>query len=157
MLGNPCPCGSTLTLQDCCNRFHQGALPSTAGQLMRSRYSAYVLGLIDYLIETTLPAQQALLDRDAISQWSLTSQWLGLAVEQETDAAGQPSRAQVCFSVRWQDNSGEHSHRELSNFVQSQGRWYFLDPTALPKSGRNDPCPCGSGQKFKKCCSSYLS
>ncbi|MCB1903860.1 MAG: SEC-C domain-containing protein, partial [Gammaproteobacteria bacterium] len=23
---------------------------------------------------------------------------------------------------------------------------------AGPKVGRNDPCPCGSGKKFKKCC-----
>ena len=22
----------------------------------------------------------------------------------------------------------------------------------LPKVGRNDPCPCGSGKKFKQCC-----
>jgi tetratricopeptide (TPR) repeat protein len=22
----------------------------------------------------------------------------------------------------------------------------------MPKTGRNDPCPCGSGQKYKRCC-----
>ena len=25
-------------------------------------------------------------------------------------------------------------------------------PTATPKIGRNDPCPCGSGKKWKRCC-----
>ena len=42
-------------------------------------------------------------------------------------------------------------------FVLQAGRWYFIDPTVPLKAGRNDPCPCGSGQKFKKCCAGYLS
>ena len=47
---------------------------------MRSRYSAYVLGLIDYLVATTLPAQQAQLDRRSMEEWSRQSRWLGLQV-----------------------------------------------------------------------------
>jgi len=30
-------------------------------------------------------------------------------------------------------------------------------PHSGPKVGRNDPCPCGSGKKFKKCCASASS
>ncbi len=123
---------------------------------MRSRYSAYVLGLVDYLVETTLPAQRADLDVDAIRAWSLSSTWLGLEVEGHELLGGQPEHAFVTFTARWHDQSGEHSHREKSAFVQTDGRWYFLDPTVVVKAGRNDPCPCGSGQKFKKCCSSYF-
>jgi SEC-C motif-containing protein len=41
--------------------------------------------------------------------------------------------------------------------VQNTGRWYFIDPTVQLKSGRNDACPCASGQKFKKCCAGYFS
>jgi uncharacterized protein YecA (UPF0149 family) len=26
------------------------------------------------------------------------------------------------------------------------------EPSASPEIGRNDPCPCGSGKKLKKCC-----
>lgn len=124
---------------------------------MRSRYSAYVLGLIDYLIATTLPAQQAQLDRESIAAWSAQSTWLGLEVEHSEVFGGQPPHAQVTFTARWHDQDGEHSHREHSSFVQNAGRWYFLDPTAPLKLGRNDPCPCTSGQKFKKCCSNYLA
>ncbi len=123
---------------------------------MRSRYSAYVLGLVDYLVETTLPAQRADLNVDAIRAWSLSSTWLGLEVEGHELLGGQPEHAFVTFTARWHDQSGEHSHREKSAFVQTDGRWYFLDPTVVVKAGRNDPCPCGSGQKFKKCCSSYF-
>lgn len=123
---------------------------------MRSRYSAYVLGLVDYLVETTLPAQRSGLDIEAIRAWSLGSTWLGLEVEGHDLLGGQPEHAFVTFTARWHDQGGEHSHRERSAFVQADGRWYFLDPTVPVKAGRNDPCPCGSGEKFKKCCSSYF-
>ncbi|HYQ39621.1 MAG TPA: YchJ family protein [Pseudomonas sp.] len=151
-----CPCGSTLPLAECCGRYHAGVLPETAEALMRSRYSAYVLGLIDYLVATTLPAQQAGLEREAMAAWSAQSRWLGLSVEEHRPLGGTPERAQVSFTARWQDAGGEHAHRECSDFVRLGGRWYFIDPTVQLKVGRNDPCPCGSGQKFKKCCADLL-
>lgn len=151
-----CPCGSTLALADCCGRLHAGALPDSAEMLMRSRYSAYVRGLIDYLVATTLPAQQAALDRAAMAEWSAQSQWLGLQVEEHRPLGGTPPRAQVTFTARWRDAGGEQAHRERSDFVCLDGRWYFIDPTVRLTQGRNDPCPCGSGAKFKKCCAPLL-
>jgi SEC-C motif-containing protein len=124
---------------------------------MRSRYSAYVLGLIDYLLDTTLPVQKSSLDRESISQWSAQSTWLGLEVENAELLGGKPEHAFVTFTARWHDATGEHSHRERSAFVQNQGRWYFIDPTVQLKAGRNDGCPCGSELKFKKCCSAYMA
>ena len=151
-----CPCGSSLSLAECCGRYHAGAAPETAEALMRSRYSAYVLGLIDYLVTTTLPAQQAVLEREAMVQWSAQSQWLGLSVEAHQPLGGDPEHARVTFVARWRDATGEHAHRERSAFVRRDGRWYFIDPTVPLRAGRNDPCPCGSGQKFKKCCADLL-
>lgn len=124
---------------------------------MRSRYSAYVLGRVEYLLDTTLPAQRDGLDREAIAQWSAQSTWLGLDVESAELIGGQPEHALVTFTARWHDAEGEHRHRERSAFVQHEGRWFFIDPTVLLKAGRNDACPCGSRQKFKKCCSAYLN
>lgn len=100
---------------------------------MRSRYSAYVLGLVDYLVQTTLPAQQDGLDRTSIKDWSLQSTWLGLEVESSEVFGGQPEHAFVTFTARWHDSQGEHSHRERSSFVQNDGRWYFIDPTVAVK------------------------
>jgi SEC-C motif-containing protein len=151
-----CPCGSGSSLGHCCGPYHAGTAAPSAELLMRSRYSAYVLGLVDYLVATTLPAQQSALDRAAMAAWSAQSTWLGLEVESSELFGGQPEHAQVCFVARWHDAQGEHSHRERSAFVQVSGRWFFLDPTVPLKAGRNDPCPCGSGQKFKKCCAGYL-
>jgi SEC-C motif-containing protein len=157
MTSSICPCGSANLLDACCGRYHAGLPAPCAEALMRSRYSAYVLGLVDYLLDTTLPAQKAELDRQSISDWSAQSTWLGLDVEHVEVLGGKPEHAFVSFTARWHDGSGEHSHRERSAFVQNQGRWYFIDPTVPLKAGRNDACPCGSEQKFKKCCASYIS
>ena len=85
-----CPCGSGNLLGACCGTYHAGHPAPSAETLMRSRYSAYVLGLIDYLVETTLPVQQAGLDRPSIAQWSAQSTWLGLDVESNEVFGGQP-------------------------------------------------------------------
>ncbi|WP_425914456.1 YchJ family protein [Pseudomonas sp. GWSMS-1] len=151
-----CPCGSGQLLTRCCGRYHAGTPAPSAEALMRSRYSAYALGLIDYLVRSTLPAQQANLDQHAIQAWSQGSTWLGLEVEQAQLIDGEPQHAYVTFTAHWRDESGEHSHRERSAFVRHNGNWYFIDPTVETKLGRNDPCPCASGLKFKKCCASYF-
>ncbi|NKQ09826.1 YchJ family protein [Pseudomonas sp. SST3] len=151
-----CPCGSGDMLGECCGRYHRGLSAPSAERLMRSRYSAYVLGLIDYLKATTLPAQQGSLDLQSMSDWSAGSTWLGLEVEESQLIGGQPEHARVSFTARWHDLAGEHAQHERSAFVQHDGKWYFIDPTVPLKAGRNDPCPCGSEQKFKKCCAAYL-
>ena len=151
-----CPCDSGQSLAACCGRYHAGTPAPSAEQLMRSRYSAYVLGLIDYLVDTTLPAQQSGLDRQAIAAWSTQSTWLGLEVEHTEVLGGAPEHACVTFTASWHDAEGDHSHRERSAFVQHDDRWYFIDPTVPLQASRNDPCPCGSTVKFKKCCATYL-
>ncbi|MHC5347814.1 YchJ family protein [Metapseudomonas furukawaii] len=151
-----CPCGSGNLLDECCGRYHNGQAAPCVEALMRSRYSAYVVGLVDYLVDTTLPAQREGLNLEAIRAWSLSSTWLGLEVESCDVLGGQPEHAFVTFTARWHDKDGEHSHQEKSAFVQADGRWYFLDPTVPVRAGRNDPCPCGSGLKFKKCCAGFF-
>jgi SEC-C motif-containing protein len=155
-LDSNCPCGSGNAFNQCCGHYHAGTPAPSAELLMRSRYSAYVLGRVDYLQATTLPAQQAALDLEGIRRWSLNSTWLGLEVNDTVVLGGKPEHALVTFTARWHDQSGEHAHQERSAFVQSSGKWYFIDPTVPLKAGRNDPCPCGSGAKFKKCCAAYV-
>ena len=87
-----CPCGSGNPLSQCCGHYHSGTPAPCAELLMRSRYSAYVLGLVDYLVATTLPAQQQALDRDAMAAWSAQSTWLGLEVEKREVFGGKPER-----------------------------------------------------------------
>ena len=79
-----CPCGSGDALGECCGRYHAGMAAPSAELLMRSRYSAYVLGLVDYLRATTLPTQQDELDVEGMRRWSLESTWLGLEVNESS-------------------------------------------------------------------------
>lgn len=150
-----CPCTPGALYQNCCGPYHQGAIPNTAEALMRARYSAYALQHIEFIKTTSLPAQQALLDIDAISQWSRNSQWLGLEVLTATLSATQ-RHATVEFIAHWQDAQGRQQHQERSLFIKPAEHWYFYDPSVPLQAERNAPCPCSSGFKFKKCCAAYL-
>ena len=117
-----CRCGSGDHYSACCQPLHQGSAAPSAERLMRSRYCAYTLGLIDYLVATTVPAQQSQLAIAAMRQWSEQSRWLGLTVESAEQLPG-ASNAQVTFVARWQDPDGSaQSHRECSDFRLIAGR-----------------------------------
>lgn len=150
-----CPCQSGQPYQTCCQAYHQeNALPDTAEQLMRSRYSAYVLHDIDYIIATTVPAQQHLLKREDLQHWSETAEWLGLTVQAHYPNISK-THAQVAFEARFAEAGETHRHQELSAFVRIDHRWYFIDPT-VPLPGMKQPCFCGSGKKFKACCGQFF-
>lgn len=150
-----CPCESGRPYAQCCLPLHQQTRRAAdACELMKSRYAAYVCGQIDYLVETTVPAQRHLLNSQAMTEWSQNAQWLGLTVHRFNANAGK-RHAQVEFSAHFAQNGQTHEHRELSAFVQAGGRWYFLDPT-VPLPNAKMPCICGSGLKFKSCCAKWL-
>ncbi|OOF85373.1 YchJ family protein [Rodentibacter ratti] len=149
-----CPCQSDKNYVDCCGVFHhQKALPKTAEQLMRSRYSAYVLKNIPYIVETTVPNQQSYLNVQALQDWADNTQWLGLQVLKTETLT--KSQSAVEFNAFFQGEEGEQSHQERSIFVNIEGRWYFVDPT-VPLPTMKHPCVCGSGKKFKHCCGGWL-
>lgn len=156
----PCPCGSGQLLSACCAPLHAGVAAASAEQLMRSRYSAYALGNIDYIVSSTVPAQQQLLDVPAITAWSQQNQWQGLIIHR-VQAKANTRHAQVEFSAHFSNQQGAQTHRELSAFVHIGSYWYFLDPT-LDQAIKQYPalkaaCLCGSGQKFKRCCAPFLA
>ena len=135
--------------------------PSTAAELMASRYVAYTTGNIDYLLDTNAPETRHTIDRKATEAWARASEWLGLEIV-KTEAGGSGDQAgQVEFIARYKLDGVEQAHHELSDFKKIEGRWFFVDGKLVneqplrrsaPKVGRNDPCPCGSGKKYKKCC-----
>ncbi|TCM71147.1 SEC-C motif-containing protein [Acinetobacter calcoaceticus] len=155
-----CPCGLGQYAQ-CCQPLHQGeAVAQSAEQLMRSRYSAFALGQIDYLLATTALGQQQALDRAAIASWSSANQWLGLEIVQSKAKLGK-IHAQVEFKANYRDlkaaaTEPAEQHHEISHFVLHQGRWYFLDPTTDQALTMKQTCICGSQKKFKQCCATYI-
>jgi len=122
MNGAACPCGSGRTLAACCGRFHAGEPAPDAESLMRSRYSAYVLGLEAYLQATWHPATRpAALGLDAAPH----PHWLGLAVKSRTvlDA----THAAVEFVARYKLNGRAYRLHETSRFERVNGRWLYVD------------------------------
>ena len=157
-----CPCGTGQDYQACCGRFIEGeSRAPTAEALMRSRYTAYVGARIDYVTATHDPSTRADHDEEQARIWAEESEWLGLEIL-STEAGGpDDSHGKVEFVARYRNDDGEHEHRERSEFSKRDGAWYLTsghvdgpEPIRLtsPKIGRNDPCPCGSGKKYKKCC-----
>lgn len=122
---DPCPCGRPLAYAACCGRLHAGAPAADAEALMRSRYSAYVRGLADYLLATwhpsTRPPQLDLADPP-----QGRTVWLGLDVGRHRQVAS--DRAEVEFVARYRIGGGRAVRMvEHSRFVRENGRWYYLD------------------------------
>ena len=162
-----CSCGSGLDAQACCAPILRGESPApTAEALMRARYSAYVAGNIDFIIATTLPSSRADSDVDAMRTWAEQSRWEKLEILSTRGGTRQDREGEVEFIAHYRLRDVAHRHHEKSLFVREDGQWFFKDgevvasgPTEKPRPfqnaarhGRNDPCPCGSGRKYKKCC-----
>ncbi|RKR07587.1 SEC-C motif-containing protein [Kushneria sinocarnis] len=160
-----CPCGSGLDYSDCCARYHQGlATPPDPETLMRSRYSAFALGgLGDYLLATWAPDAPGRPPEDAAMLDRRTVDWTGLEI---LDSSVHGAQGMVEFRAHYLEHDLEHEGgtvearpavlHERAQFRRSQGRWLYvdgvIDPPARATAGRNAPCPCGSGKKYKKCC-----
>jgi len=157
-----CPCGSGETYTNCCEPLISGAQQAqTAEALMRSRYTAHVITAVDYIYETTHPKQRGSVNRESVEKWSKSAEWLGLEINGTEEGGPEDTKGIVEFTARYREKSKKIEHREVAEFQKSDDRWYFVDgrPPQVeqsirqgPKVGRNDPCPCGSGKKFKKCC-----
>ena len=119
-----CPCGSARPYVACCARWHTGPqhlLAPDAEALMRSRYSAYVLDLRAYLLDTWHPSTRPA----ALSPPEPGLKWLGLQVRRHMpqDAA----HATVEFVARSKLAGRAHRLHETSRFVREDGRWYYFD------------------------------
>jgi SEC-C motif-containing protein len=122
-----CPCGSSIDEAACCGRYIAGDPAPTALALMRSRYTAFVRGAIDYLIETHDPATRRSVDRAAITAWSRETTWRGLEiVATEGDNV-------VEFIARGVTRGRPFAQRERSRFRRVDGAWRYVDALALER------------------------
>ncbi len=156
-----CPCGSEKEYADCCQPLIQGErLAKTAEELLRSRYSAHVKHDVDYILQTVLPDQAYRHDRKAIDEWSRNTSWKRLEIKQIKDGGENDIGAIIEFSAFFMLEGLEKEHHEVALFRKIDGKWYFddgetkLEPIVNENKRvkPNDPCPCGSGKKHKKCC-----
>lgn len=114
-----CPCGGS-AYATCCESFHRELNAPNAQTLMRSRYSAYVLKLEDYLLATwhssTRPA--------SLNLSSDAGKWLGLEIKQFLTQS--IDTATVEFVARYKLAGRAQRMHELSHFVVDTGRWYYV-------------------------------
>jgi SEC-C motif-containing protein len=161
-----CPCGSAVEFKACCQPILDGKKPaSTAEELLRARYTAFTRANVDFVISTHHSSTVHEVKREEISDWATNSTWLGMEVVQKEAGGPNDSKGTIVFWAKYQDKKKPaakvEEHWEQAVFEKENGAWKFLDAKGIqrgpirrtePKIGRNDPCPCGSGKKHKKCC-----
>lgn len=159
-----CPCGSGTDFDRCCGRFlNDGEEPTTAELLMRARYTAHTRGEMDFVKRTHHPETVQDFDEKGARAWANDSTWLGLEIVAVEGGQAADDSGTIEFIARFEDAEGaSHEHHEVSDFRKVDGSWRFHDGAAPAnrepyrrteaRIGRNDPCHCGSGKKFKKCC-----
>lgn len=128
---------------------------------MRSRYSAYVKHEFDHLGRSLSADQRKDYSPDDARRWSEKSEWLGLKILRTEQGGPTDNEGLVEFSARYKVDGQEQEHLETALFGREEGQWVYAGQLPqrgqtvrreTPKVGRNDPCPCGSGKKYKKCC-----
>lgn len=161
-MSDACPCASGLDFEACCGPYLVGdEKPATATALMRSRYSAYALGAIDYLYKTAGPRVRKEFDAEGSRQWAKSAKWTGIEILAEEGGGSDDETGVIEFVAHYSVESKALNHHERAEFARVKGNWLFMDGKIFgpeperreqPKIGRNSPCPCGSGKKHKKCC-----
>lgn len=154
---DPCACGSGTAFADCCGPLLDGAPAPTAERLMRSRYTAHALKDYPYLHRTYLPTSTLPYTPGPTQVDGVT--WTRLEIHQHEPGV-RPNVSHVDFSAYFTEAGQSGVMHEKSEFLFRDGTWIFarvLRQGPAPvrtaaKVGRNDPCACGSGRKFKQCC-----
>lgn len=154
----PCPCGSGQTFATCCDAILKQQRPAAdAEQLMRSRFTAHVVRNFLHLHRTHLESSREPFVDDPEAEGQ---DWTRLVIHSQ-EPGSRPDKAFVDFSAYFREGKEERAHHEKGEFERVDGTWYYLRPVrqgpapvkaAAGKIGRNDPCRCGSGKKFKNCC-----
>ncbi len=154
---NFCLCGSGIEYTQCCGPFHSGEKkPLTAEALMRSRFTAYAMHNAGYLQETW----DATVRPELIDFSKEKVDWQRLEIGNTKKGGVKDAKGVVEFKAYYLQDGEEYVMTEISQFIKRADGWFYLD--GLVKSiakvglqtnlGKNAPCSCGSGKKFKRCC-----
>ncbi|MBU2976725.1 YchJ family protein [Alteromonas sp. C1M14] len=147
-----CYCNSGRPFETCCQPILQGTKKAaTPENLMRSRFSAYALSNYDYILATYASAPRATLSQNDLRVSAEHTKWLTLNI------IALPTPHQVEFNAWYSENGKLGQLHETSSFILEDDAWRYHSgdlhsDTGYVKKGRNEPCICLSGKKFKQCC-----
>lgn len=123
-----CPCTSKKPFDQCCAPYLSGKrLPETAEKLMRSRFTAYALGKVAYLAETTAAAEREKIDLEDLRSYCQTISCISLKIVKTEAGKAEDERGTVLFHASLQMGGKRVLHRELSRFVKEAGAWKYVD------------------------------
>lgn len=152
-----CSCGSNISFEKCCGPILNADLATTAEALMRSRYSAFVHRKLDHVERTNAPEIAKDFNRAEAERLAEECEWHGLQILHVKETG---DNAQIEFVIKFKRDGQDMAQAELASFRRENGQWLYesgqlnlqQNQRIVTKVGRNDPCPCGSGKKAKKCC-----
>lgn len=157
-----CHCGSGKSYAECCEPVLKGERQAeTCEELMRARYSAFVEVDVDFLTTSMHPDSRDDNDPEGTRDWAENSTWLGLQILETSAGGPEDQTGTVEFIASFEYGNEFSPYHEVASFEKIDGAWYFKDGqpgvnkpviNTGPQVGRNDPCPCGSGRKYKRCC-----
>jgi len=142
-----CTCSNEKDYSKCCGAIINGQKQAlNPEELMRSRYSAYVKGNANYLLQSSVKENRFEEDIQLIEEFSKSVEWLKLDILHVKDNI-------VEFKAYYRENNIIKVLHEKSTFIKEDGVWYYQKGELYnSKIERNESCPCQSGKKFKKCC-----
>ena len=155
-----CLCGSGRNFDECCGPVIAGSKPDTAEALLRSRYTAFAMGNTDYLVDTLTSDIRDSFDQVEAYNTAADAKWQSLEIRRIIEGGIDDETGSIEFVAKFRLRDEQRLHHELSKFRREDGQWRCAGgetnpkppPRDVAKVGRNEPCPCGSGKKFKKCC-----
>lgn len=124
---NLCPCGTQKTYESCCEPYHKHYNAPTCEALMRSRYSAFVFGLVDYLFETTHPSHRSKNLREEIAFTCKDFAWTKLEVLSCWQGGEKDKVGKVSFRASFVQEGKKGLHGEDSRFKRFGKAWMYLD------------------------------
>ena len=152
-----CLCGSQVKYNACCQPYHDDKKrPDTAENLMRSRFAAYAMRNSEYLLKTwdtgKRPEEINFSKEDVV--------WTKLEIVSTKKGSASDSKGLVEFKAYYESENEEYVMKEMSRFKKQAGQWMYMDGLVSSvgkvgqqtNQGKNAPCSCGSGKKFKRCC-----
>ncbi|MDC1106183.1 YchJ family metal-binding protein [Prolixibacteraceae bacterium] len=156
-----CVCGKVEDYNSCCGRFiSRKEKATTPEELMRSRFTAFSLGEVEYIIDTERLAKPN--TSAGLKSWCDTVTYTKLDVLSSKELR---DKGEVHFKAYYKEGFEQTILEERSQFIKENDKWVYVSGNAKTqtvdamntissdrKMGRNEPCWCGSGKKFKKCC-----
>jgi len=155
-----CPCGSGRCYSLCCELFHAGTSSfDNAEQVVRARFSAFVLRKIPFLTRTFCPENLPENYTRELLQTFRETRWTSLNILHTKDLPETKYDASVEYAASFlqKNSSGEFGKgdtlHEIAFFKVINRTWYYCDGILQPAQSlaNNQPCWCGSGKKYKRC------